>query len=127
MSGDETRGYQAPDRMFEIEQAHRGYSPRRAARSVAIRGRALSTTTTFVALSVGAIGFAVAYADGGYSIAARSTVGVAAWWAILLGVALGVWPLERVPREAIALGAMLALFALWALASATWAPSVEAA
>src|SRR3954454_13395645 len=127
MSRDESRRYEAPDRMFEIEHAYRGYSPRRAARSVAMRARALRTTTTFVALLVGAIVFAVAYADGGYSLAARSTLAVALWWAILLGVALGVWPLERVPRGAIAVGAMLALFALWALASAAWAPSVEAA
>ena len=55
----------------------------------------------------------------------RSTIAIAIWWTILVGVALGIWPLRRVPRGAIAVGVLLAAFACWDLASSAWAPSAE--
>ena len=76
-------------------------------------------------LAVGAVVFAVAYADGGYSLASRSTLALAVWWTILLGVAIGVWPLGRLTRAAAIPGALLAAFAAWDLASTAWAASAE--
>jgi hypothetical protein len=71
--------------------------------------------------------FFVAYDDGGYSLAARSTIAIVVWWTIVAGLALGAWPLERVTRGAIVTGSLLALFAGWDLASTTWAASSEGA
>ena len=69
--------------------------------------------------------FAAAYDDGAYSLESRATIAIAVWWAILAGVALGIWPRRPVPRGAIAAGALLAGFACWDLASTAWAPSAE--
>jgi hypothetical protein len=79
----------------------------------------------WVASAVAVAVFAVAYADGGYSLASRSTLALAVWWAILLGVALGVWPLGRLAGAAAIPGALLAAFAAWDLASTAWAASAE--
>jgi hypothetical protein len=80
---------------------------------------------TWVTAAVGAATFYAAYDDGSYSVASRGTIAIAVWWAILLGVALGVWPLERVPRGALVTGALLASFAAWDLASTAWSASAE--
>ncbi len=84
-----------------------------------------ATPAAWIALAIGAVVFAVAYADGGYSLASRGTLALAVWWAILLGVATGVWPLGRLTRAAAIPGALLAGFAAWDLASTAWAASAE--
>jgi hypothetical protein len=81
----------------------------------------------WISATVGAGAFYVAYNDGGYPLAARSTIAIVVWWAIVAGFALGVWPLERVTRGAAMTGVLLALFAGWDLASTTWAANTEAA
>src|SRR5215216_3749305 len=87
--------------------------------------RALTTSAAWVTAAVAAVTFYVAYVDGGYSLADRSTIAIGVWWTILVGVGLGVWRLERLPRAALVAGALLALFTGWTLASTAWAPSAE--
>jgi hypothetical protein len=89
------------------------------------RDRALTTSATSVTAAVAAVTFYVAYDDGGYSLTSRSTIAIGVWWTILVGVGLGYWRLERVPRGAVVPGALLALFAGWVLASAAWSSSAE--
>ncbi len=78
------------------------------------------------ALVAGSV-FLVAYDNGGYGLPTRSIAGIALWWAIILGVGLGLLPFARVPRAALVTGALLAGLAAWTLASTVWAPSAEAA
>ena len=78
---------------------------------------------TTLALAV----FWVAYDAGSYAEPDRHALAICAWWLVVLGLALGLWPLADVPRAAVAAGALLAAFAALALISAAWAPSVEAA
>jgi hypothetical protein len=80
-----------------------------------------------VAAAVGVGVFAFAYDGGGYSSSTWSTVAVALWWTILAGIVLRVWPLEPVPRAAVAVAALLALFACWDIVSAAWAANAEGA
>jgi hypothetical protein len=80
-----------------------------------------------VAGAVAAGLFLVAYNEGGFGLAARGIVAIAVWWALLLGVALGPLPLARVPRAAVAGGALLAAFAAFTLLSAAWAPGAAGA
>ena len=55
----------------------------------------------------------------------RSEVGIAAWWIVLLGAAVGALPLARLPRRAwIALG-ILGAFALWTALGISWSESAE--
>ena len=84
-----------------------------------------ATPAAWLALAVGAVVFAVAYADGGYSLASRSTLALAVWWTILLGVALGVWPLGRLTRAAADPGRAARRLRGWDLASTAWAASAE--
>ena len=66
--------------------------------------------------------------DGGSSqLSARNGLAVVAWWSVALSVAVGTWPVARLPRLALAAGALLAAFAAWTLASVVWAPSAEQA
>ncbi|MDX6476066.1 MAG: hypothetical protein QOH95_1577 [Gaiellaceae bacterium] len=76
---------------------------------------------------VAAILFLVAYANGGYGVSTRAILGASLWWSVILGVGLGLVPRNRPPRAALGVGALLAAFALWALASAFWAPNPEQA
>ena len=62
---------------------------------------------------------------GGYDVVVRSEVGIAAWWIVLLGAAVGALPLARLPRRAwIALG-ILGAFALWTALGISWSESAE--
>lgn len=78
-----------------------------------------------MAAVLGGVTFLVAYDDGAYSPSSRGAIAVVVWWTLLVGFALGVWRLERVPRGAILPGALLASFAAWALASTAWSSSAE--
>ena len=82
-----------------------------------------------IALATGAVVglalFAAAYDDGAYSLESRSTIAIAVWWTILVGVAVGIWPRRPIPRGALAVGGLLAGFACWDLASSAWATSAE--
>ncbi len=78
-------------------------------------------------LAIAAALFAVAYDGGSYGQVGRSSVAIAVWWAVILGVAVGIWPTARVPRGALVAGGLLAGFALLTLASTAWAASAEGA
>lgn len=74
---------------------------------------------------VAGLTFLLAYDRGGFSLSARATVAIAAWWALLVGVGLGVWPRTPVPRAAQIVAGLLAAFALWTVASVLWTRSAE--
>jgi O-Antigen ligase len=62
---------------------------------------------------------------GGFDEIVRSEVGIAAWWVVLLGAAIGVLPIARLSRAAwIALG-LLAAFAVWTGLAVGWSESAE--
>ena len=87
--------------------------------------RTLAASAVWVTALVGAVVFAVAYDDGGYALTTWSAVALAVWWTILIGVAVGVWPLGRLTRGAVLPGVLLAAFAVWQLASIAWSSSAE--
>jgi tetratricopeptide (TPR) repeat protein len=78
-------------------------------------------------LAVAAATFALAYDNGAFSLSTRSSLAIAVWWTIVLALALGAWPVARVPRAAIAAAALLAGFAAWTAVSASWAANGELA
>ncbi len=65
------------------------------------------------------------FRGGGFDEIVRSEVGIAAWWILLLGAAVGVLPSARLGRGAwIALG-LLAAFAAWTGLAIGWSESAE--
>ena len=81
----------------------------------------------WLAAAVGSLAFLLAYDRGGFALSARATTAIVAWWAVLLGIGLGVWPRARVPRAAWIVAGLLAAFAVWTFASIWWAKSPEEA
>jgi len=78
----------------------------------------------FQAVAVWLLGFAlVAYlglSGGGYDPIVRSQLGIAVWWGLLLGLAVGVLPLGRLRYGSwIALG-LLAAYVAWVALSFAW-------
>jgi len=64
--------------------------------------------------------------DGGtYDPAARNTLAIIVWWAILLAVSFAHWPLAAPTRAAYFTGSLLAAFAGLTLVSMSWAESDE--
>jgi len=86
----------------------------------AVRSFAL---TGLVALAT----FGLAFNDGTFAPTDRYAVAIGAWWAILLGGVLGVWPAARVSRAALATGGLLAAFGLLTAASIAWSVDTESA
>src|SRR5215210_6007469 len=72
-------------------------------------------------LAIAAIVFLVAYDDGGFGESTRDMLAIALWWAIILGVALGLVPLARAPLAALVTGGLLGAFGLLTLLSVVWA------
>jgi hypothetical protein len=79
----------------------------------------------WIIAAVGGTAFLLAYDRGGFALSARATTAIVAWWALLLGVGLGVWPRTRVPRAAWIVAGLLAAFAIWTFVSIWWAKSAE--
>jgi hypothetical protein len=90
-------------------------------------GRSLRIPAIGTSAVVAAAVFYVAYEDGSYSVANRSAIAIAVWWAILVAVVARVWPVEPIPKGAVVTGSLLAAFAMWDLASTAWAASAEKA
>jgi hypothetical protein len=67
----------------------------------------------------------VAFGYGGYGLTTRSIVAVVAWWAIILGLGLGLLPFRRPPRDAYLSGGLLAGLAILAGLSVLWSASPE--
>jgi O-Antigen ligase len=80
-------------------------------------------TRLIIALTV----FALALDDGTFGIVNRSSLAIAVWWAIGLGVALGLLPLGRLGGPALITMGLFAAFVAWTGASIAWSVSAEKA
>jgi hypothetical protein len=72
--------------------------------------------------------FALSYANGGFFPTTRSYAGIAAWWLLGVGAAIGVasaW--AAIDRLALAALGLFAAFAVWVLISIGWASDAERA
>lgn len=67
----------------------------------------------------------LALKEGGYDATIRSEVGIAAWWIVLVGAAVGALPSARLPRVAWAGLGLFAAFALWTGLGIGWSESAE--
>ncbi len=78
-------------------------------------------------MTVGVAGLLVFYAIGGgtYDVVDRGAAGVVIWWALLLGLALGVFPRMWPRREVWLVLVAGGLLSLWTLLSLTWTESSE--
>src|SRR3954452_14499610 len=74
------------------------------------------------------LGFALvtylSFSNGGYDAVVRDQVGIAVWWLILIGAAIGVLPLRFSRLGWAAVGALVA-FAAWTALSTSWSESAE--
>jgi hypothetical protein len=91
--------------------------------------QALIAKVDFQAVAVWLLGFLlVVYLGlngGGYEPVVRDQIGIAVWWGVLLGLAVGALPLRKPRRNAwVALGAFGAYVA-WVALSATWSSTVD--
>ncbi|MET0306960.1 MAG: O-antigen ligase family protein [Solirubrobacterales bacterium] len=81
------------------------------------------------AVAVWALGFGlvvfVGLEGGGYDPLVHDRVGIAVWWILLAGVAVGVLPNRRLPRLAWVALALFAAFVLWTALSLIWTESSE--
>jgi tetratricopeptide (TPR) repeat protein len=91
-----------------------------------LRGALLRDLAVGLAVAVGI--FALSYANGGFDTTTRAYAGIAAWWLLGIGAAVGVGvALTRLDRLAVAAVGLLATFAVWILISVSWAPDPERA
>jgi hypothetical protein len=81
-----------------------------------------------VGIGVAAAVFALSYANGGFTPTTRSYAGIAAWWLLGVGAAIGLASAhEGIDRMAVAAFGLLAAFSAWALISISWASDAERA
>jgi O-antigen ligase len=62
---------------------------------------------------------------GGFDVLTSGQVGIAIWWILLLGLAVGALPRRRPGPAALALIGLLAAFVVWTALSLTWSESFE--
>jgi hypothetical protein len=67
----------------------------------------------------------LALKEGGYDAAIRGEVGIAVWWIVLVGAAVGALPTARITRVGWAGLGLLAAFALWTGLGIGWSESAE--
>jgi len=81
------------------------------------------------AVATWALGFGlIAYLGlegGGYDPLVHDRVGIAIWWILLVGVAVGALPRRRPPALACAALGLLAAFVVWMALSLSWTESAE--
>jgi hypothetical protein len=87
--------------------------------------RRLASAEFGITAAVASATFLVAYDEGGFSLSTRSIMAIATWWAVALGIGLTVFPRVDLRRPVWVVGALLAAFASWTLASAWWASDAE--
>jgi hypothetical protein len=76
-----------------------------------------------VAISAAGAVFALSYAGGGYGVTTRAYAGIAAWWLLGVGAAIGLGAVRtRLDRFAFGALTLFAAFAVWTLVSVAWAP-----
>lgn len=81
-----------------------------------------------VGIGVAAAVFALSYADGGFAPTTHSYAGIAAWWLLGAGAAIGIASARTgINRLAVVALGLLAAFAIWILISVNWAPDAERA
>src|SRR5262245_31039061 len=91
------------------------------------RGLSQSLSRRVVPAAVAIAVFALAYADGGYSIQARAMGAVIVWWSVLLTLVTGVARVERLGAAGRWIALSLGAYAVWTLMSVWWSSSAEAA
>jgi len=93
----------------------------KAKQSVLVRNVAVGTASA-------AAVFALSYANGGFAPTTRSYAGIAAWWLLGAGAAIGIASAHAgVNRLALIALGLLAAFAVWILISVNWAADAERA
>jgi hypothetical protein len=81
-----------------------------------------------VGVGIASAVFALSYADGGFAWTTRSYAGIAAWWLLGAGAAIGIASARAgINRLALVVLALLAAFAVWILISVNWATDAERA
>jgi O-Antigen ligase len=81
-----------------------------------------------VGIGIAAAVFALSYADGGFAPTTRSYAGIAAWWLLGAGAAIGIASARAgVNRLALIAVGLLAAFAVWIVISVNWATDAERA
>jgi hypothetical protein len=84
--------------------------------------QAVAARDAAVGIAVAASIFALSYADGGFAWTTRSYAGIAAWWLLGAGAAIGIAGARAgINRLALAAVGLLAAFAIWILISVSWA------
>ncbi len=107
--------------MGTAEQGDRGAEPARHGLAVGALDWGGVATWLLAAVLV----VYLALENGGYDPIPRDQVGVAVWWALLLGVAVEALPVPGRTRAALAALGLLAGFALWTALSMGWTQSSE--
>lgn len=92
------------------------------------RRQSLLLRDAAVGIGLAATVFALSYADGGFAPTTRAYAGIAAWWLLGVGAAVGIASARSGINRlaAVALG-LLAAFAVWILISVSWAADAEGA
>ncbi len=99
---------------------------RRALALPVIGDRRLDLTGLALWLASAAIVVYLALVNGGYGVIERGELGIAVWWLIAVGVAVGALPARRrLPRGALVLLGLLAALTLWTTLSLAWTESSE--
>jgi O-Antigen ligase len=81
-----------------------------------------------VVIGIAAAIFALSYANGGFAPTTRSYAGIAAWWVLGVGAAVGIASARAgVDRLAVIAIGLLSAFAIWVLISIAWAADAERA
>src|SRR5215470_12909652 len=81
-----------------------------------------------VGVGIAAAVFALSYADGGFAPTTRSYAGIAAWWLLGVGAAVGIASARAgINRFAVVALGLLAAFAVWILISVNWASDAQRA
>ena len=114
-----------PWRVSVVSKVHDELTPSRFERLRQVaRGSGLESE---IALAVAVSYIALAYLDGGTEPQFRAGAAIALWVAVILGLALGLWPRAPIPRPALIAGMCLGGLAALAGLSMTWANDNEQA
>lgn len=98
------------------------------ARGVVNTGQSLLLRDAAAGIAVAVGVFALSYANGGFAPTTRSYAGIAAWWLLGAGAALGFASARAgIDRLALVAVGLLATFAVWILISIHWASDAERA
>ena len=83
--------------------------------------------SAWAAAGVAVVVFWIAYDKGSYPLQSRTGLAIAVWWALGLGVAVGIWPIRSFSVATVRVGVLLTALAGWTGASALWVSDAEGA